>query len=261
MAGPTDYSMTVGVQLLGHFLNTYLYGIVTFQFVVYWNSGYKDPIWLKSLMIALFVMDTVHSCVAVYQAWEMCVLNYANPGYLAFISWTISFTGCANAITSVLSQTFLMHRLYVLTRNKYVVGCAAILSFGALIFGFLCGIRSAMLHEVARFPEVYNVVIAWLTFQITSDIFITCGLTFVLVRSKTGIRSTEKVLNRLIRGAIQTGFFATLFGLGHMLSFLCANDTSLHGFFVYPIGRIYTNTLLDSLNSRKKLRRELRRVS
>ncbi|KAF8875357.1 hypothetical protein CPB85DRAFT_1260079 [Mucidula mucida] len=83
------------------------------------------------------------------------------------------------------------------------------------------------------------------------------SLAFVLVRSRTGTRSTEKVVNRLIRGAVQTGFFATLFALGDTLSFLFANNTALHGFFVYPIGRIYTNTLLDSLNSRKKLRREL----
>ena len=70
---------------------------------------------------------------------------------------------------------------------------------------------------------------------------ITVVLTTIFARSKTGIRRTDSVLNRLIRGTIQTGLFASIFSLGDLLTFLTLPDTNLYGMFAIPIGRIYTN--------------------
>lgn len=62
-----------------------------------------------------------------------------------------------------------------------------------------------------------------------------------LARSRTGYKGTDNVINRLIRGAIQTGLFASLFALGDLFCFLWLRDTNLYAMFAYPLGRIYTN--------------------
>ena len=48
------------------------------------------------------------------------------------------------------------------------------------------------------------------------------------------------MINRLIRGAIQTGVFASIFSLGGLIGFLASPNTNLYGMFAIPIGRVYT---------------------
>ena len=66
-------------------------------------------------------------------------------------------------------------------------------------------------------------------------------LSIVLSRSRTGFRRTDTIVNRLIRGAIQTGLFASMFALADLFSFVLHRDTLLYAMFAYPIGRIYSN--------------------
>ena len=66
-------------------------------------------------------------------------------------------------------------------------------------------------------------------------------LIIVFSRSRTGFRKTGTVLNRLIRGAIQTGLFAGIFSMGDLITFVVLPSTNLYGMFAIPIGRIYTN--------------------
>jgi len=249
-----EFDTTVGVLLLGIMFNTYLYGVVTYQFLVYRNTKFNDPLWLKSIVGVLFAVDTLHSAVAIYAAWQTCVTNYANPSSLAVISWTIPFTAVATSVAAIFTQFFLGHRVYKLTQSKPIVGVIGLFSVIGFVFGVYAGIRSGIIKQVADFAPLNPFVICWLGFQTGADLLITFVLSFVLMRSRTGFRKTDTVINRLIRGAIQTGLFASLFALADLFSFVLHKNTNLYAMFAYPIGRIYTNTLLDTLNSRIELK-------
>ncbi|KAF8167338.1 hypothetical protein B0H34DRAFT_779124 [Crassisporium funariophilum] len=249
-----DFDSTVGVLLIGLFINTYLYGLVTYQFLVYKYTKFNDAPWIKAIVAVLFFTDTAHSAVAVYAAWDMCVTNYGNPASLGLVSWTIPFTACATSVAAIVTQFFLGHRVYKLTKSIPIVAVIGILSFLGFIFGVYAGIRSGIIAEVRFFDPLTPFVICWLGFQTSADLLITGVLSFVLSRSRTGFRKTDTIINRLIRGAIQTGLFASLFALADLFSFVLHRNTNLYAMFAYPIGRIYTNTLLDTLNSRIELK-------
>ncbi|KAH0591132.1 hypothetical protein H2248_001233 [Termitomyces sp. 'cryptogamus'] len=235
------FDTTVGVLLIGLFFNTYLYGLVTYQFMVYFNAKFNDAMWIQVIVITLFVTDTLHSAVAIYAGWETCVTNYANPESLAFVSWTIPFTACATSVAAILTQFFLGHRVWILTKNMAFVVVIGVLSVLGFIFGIYSGIRSGIIREVAHFAPLKPFVICWLGFQTSADLLLTFILSFVLSRSRTGFRKTDTIINRLIRGAIQTGLFASMFALADLFSFVLHGDTNLYAMFAYPIGRIYTN--------------------
>jgi hypothetical protein len=249
-----QFDLVIGVLLIGLFFNTYLYGLVTYQFIVYKNTKFNDRAWIKVVVATLFVVDTIHSAVAVYAAWELCVTNYNNPASLAFVSWTIPFTAVATSVAAIITQFFLGHRVLVLTKSKVIVAVIGILSVLGFVFGTYAGIYSGILHEVAKFGVLGPYVTCWLVFQTSADLFITFTLSFVLARSRTGFRKTDTIINRIIRGAVQTGLFASLFALADMFSFLLHRDTNLYAMFAFPLGRIYTNTLLDTLNARTALK-------
>ncbi|KXN88824.1 hypothetical protein AN958_06693, partial [Leucoagaricus sp. SymC.cos] len=243
-----------GTMLLGLFFNTYLYGLVTYQFLVYKNTKFNDALWIKSVVALLFATDTIHSAVAIYAGWEMCVTNYNNPESLFFVGWTIPFTACATAVAALLTQFFLGHRVLLLTKSKIITGVIGLLSALGFVFGIYAGVRSGIINDARLFKPLEPFVICWLGFQTSADLLITFVLTFVLSRSRTGFRKTDTIINRLIRGAIQTGLFASIFALADLFSFVLHRDTNLYAMFAYPIGRIYTNTLLDTLNARKELK-------
>ncbi|KAL0576890.1 hypothetical protein V5O48_005097 [Marasmius crinis-equi] len=268
-----DFDLVVGVYLLGLFLNTYLFGLVCYQFLVYKNTVFNDPLWIKSFVGVLFFLDTVHSVVEVYDAWQMCVTNYANPASLARVSWVIPFTAATTAVCALLAQSFLAHRVFILTKNKIIVAVIGILSLVGCVGGIVAGIKSGIISEVAKFGPLKPIVVGeclfnphtnlsdlpltQLGFQTAADLLITATLTFVLSRSRTGFRRTDHILNRLIRGAVQTGLFVTIFALGDLISFVVYNQTNMYAFFAFPLGRIYTNTMLDTLNSRQSIKAQL----
>ncbi|KAF9451650.1 hypothetical protein P691DRAFT_698895 [Macrolepiota fuliginosa MF-IS2] len=246
----------VGVLLLGIMFNTYLYGLVTYQFITYYTSKYNDALWIRAIVGCLFFVDTAHSCVAIYAAWETCVTNYTNPAYFATVSWTIPFTACATSVAAFLSQGFLGHRVLILTKSKLLAGVIGVFSFLGFFFGFYAGIYSGILHEVAKFGPLGPFVTCWLTFQTAADVMITVTLIWTLKKARTGFRKTDTIINRLIRGAVQTGLFASIFALCDMFAFQFRRETYLYAMFAYPIGRIYTNTLLDTLNARNSLKQQ-----
>ena len=66
-------------------------------------------------------------------------------------------------------------------------------------------------------------------------------LVIVFSRSRTGVRGTDTILNRFIRGAIQTGLFAGIFSVADLITLVVLPKTSLYAMFTVPIGRIYTS--------------------
>ncbi|KAF8899094.1 hypothetical protein BD779DRAFT_59911 [Infundibulicybe gibba] len=249
-----DFDQSVGLLLMGLFLNTYLYGLVTYQFIVYYNTKFHDPLWIRAVVASLFVLDTVHSGVAVYSGWETCVQNYNNPASLLYVGWTIPFTAAATAAAALITQAFLGHRVFILTKSKPLVSIIGVLAILGFFFGVYCGVYSGQLNDVRLFDPLRKFVTCWLVFQTSADVIITFVLTTVLSRSRTGFRKTDSIINRLIRGAIQTGLFASIFALADLFSFLLDKDSYLYAFFAYPLGRIYTNTLMDTLNARITLK-------
>jgi len=209
------------------------------------------------MVLTLFLIDTVHSISAIYMAWVYCVTNYNNPTAITSALWPYTFTPIATALAALLTQIFLGYRIYRLSSSRILFGIIIVLAIPSFALGMTCGIKAWIIKLLVKLPVLDNLVTAWLAMQVSIDLFITGTLTIILTRSRTGFHKTDTVLNRLIRGAIQTGLFAGIFSLGDLITFLRYPETNLYGMFAIPIGRIYTNTLLDTLLARHDLRLQM----
>ncbi|KAJ7303535.1 hypothetical protein DFH08DRAFT_903969 [Mycena albidolilacea] len=246
------YDTDVGPILLGVFLNTYLYGLVTNQYMNYVNHKFNDPAWIRAIVIIFFVLDTTHSAVGIHEAWDLCVTNFNNPNILGTVGWTIPFTAVAMATSGVVTQVFLIHRVFKLTKKKWLVVFLATSSIGGYVCAWIAAVGGITKEEASSVRKLRQILlsIGWLALFCIVDLLITAILIFVLVHSKTGFRRTDTIINRIIRGAIQTGLFVSMFALGDLFCFIFAPHTGFYMMFAYPLGRIYTNTLLDTLNAR-----------
>ncbi|KIJ62389.1 hypothetical protein HYDPIDRAFT_136040 [Hydnomerulius pinastri MD-312] len=252
-----QYDTTIGTLLIGIFFNTYLYGLVTYQFAAYYRTKFNDRPAIKCMVLFLFLLDTFHSASAIYMAWTYTVTNFDNPAALADAEWPYTFTPIGTALAALVTQIFLGYRIWRLSSSKYLYAIVIVLAIPSFALGMACGIRAWMIKVLSELPSITPMVIAWLAMQVVVDAFITGTLIIILSRSRTGFRKTDTVLNRLIRGAIQTGLFAGIFSMGDLITFVALPTTNLYGMFAIPIGRIYTNTLLDTLLTREELKSQM----
>ena len=66
-------------------------------------------------------------------------------------------------------------------------------------------------------------------------------LIVIFSRSRTGFRKTDTIINRFIRGAIQTSLLSSIFSLCNLITFILFPDMNFYAMFAFPVGRIYTN--------------------
>jgi len=256
-AAAVNYGPTVGVLLLGIFFNIYLYGLVTYQFISYYRAQFSDKFIIKFMVLFLFLLDTFHSAAEIWMAWFYVVENYDNPPALLIGAWPLTFTPIGNSLASFITQLYLGWRIWQLSKSNILGGVLFMFALAAFIMGVYCGVASWEIAYIPNFDAINNEVAGWLSLQVVTDTLVTGSLGSILYRSRTGFKKTDSVINRLIRGAVQTGLFAVIFSLGDLVTFLKFPTTNLFGMFAVPIGRIYTNTLLDTLLSRQQLRSQL----
>ncbi|KAF8637858.1 hypothetical protein AX17_002484 [Amanita inopinata Kibby_2008] len=131
------------------------------------------------------------------------------------------------------------------------------MALAAFATGVAYGVRSWIIKDLDKLATLDSLVICWLALQTAVDLLIAGVLSFALYRSRTKIRRTNKVVYRLIRTAIQTGVFSTIFAMGYLVAFLVSPEANFDMLFGFPFGCVYTLTFMDNLIIREGLKEML----
>ncbi|KAJ7452738.1 hypothetical protein B0H11DRAFT_283318 [Mycena galericulata] len=249
-----DFDNTIGFILAGVLLNTLLAGVVASQFSTYWSSKFDDSLWVRLGVLGLFIINATEVATVLYMVWFYCVSNFNNPDVIATSLWPgVPFTALTTAVIALMNQAFQTYRIYKFTDSKILVGVLAAAAIATWGLGFAAAVQSWIFSELAKLATLRPIVEANLALQTAIDVAISVILSISFSRTKTSFRSTNRVLDSLIRGAVHSGVFTSLFALGTLLSFRYAPNTYMIAIFALPIGRVYTHTLLDHLIGREKL--------
>ncbi|KAL0580660.1 hypothetical protein V5O48_001390 [Marasmius crinis-equi] len=249
MQGPAEVAH--GPMFIGFLMNVVLYGIMITQVYLYFASYKRDKTWMKffNQVLLLFLCDTVNSIFDAVYLYASLILHFADVEYLGKANWVFATDPVMTAIIAILVQGFFAWRIKVLTGNNWLVSTVLLSSLA----GFLGGVITSF--EVGRTPEFVNfrdfkwAVIMWLVGACCSDILITVILVWHLRSHKTGFRASDDVVDRIIRLTVQTGFVTAVCAIIDLVLFLI-DPTGLHLIFNFPLSKLYTNSLMSSLNSR-----------
>ncbi|KAF8193682.1 hypothetical protein BJ912DRAFT_901458 [Pholiota molesta] len=260
-AFPDDFRLVVGPLLIGTVLNAFLYGICLLQFVHYWeHSKMTDTIVIKLLVNWTFWLDTFHTCSLLYMLWVYVVENFNNPQYLLTALWPFSATPIVTSLTSFPIQIYLSWRIRQLSQSKRVFLVLCVLSTGQAAAGIACSASAFTNSNLATYSRLIPFVDAWQILAVVTDLSITFFLWGYLSKSRTGQRRSDNVISRIIYSSIETAAVGAVFCIMDLITFTAFPDTNFHVIFAFPMGRIYTNILLRTLNSRSSLRAEFERT-
>ncbi|CAE6489037.1 unnamed protein product [Rhizoctonia solani] len=241
--------LLLGPILLGTIVNIWLYGIMVTQTTMYYVAFPRDHKWIKILVGYMFVVDTLNSIFDIGLVWKYTITLFGDTRGILVSSWWFNVEPVMTVMISSSTQTFFAWRIAKLTGHAWMGWAIAFSSFIQFAAGLGSTIGAFIVQDFARFQELKAAVITWLGLSALTDIVITCILSWYLHTHRTGFSKTDDIITRLVRLTVQTGLVTTLWATTDLILYLGWSH-NLHLFFQLPLCKLYTNSLMSTLNSR-----------
>ncbi|KAF8843433.1 hypothetical protein BDN67DRAFT_160151 [Paxillus ammoniavirescens] len=258
-AAGTNLGTTWGSVLAGVFISLVFYGIAILQTFIYYERYPKDKVILKSLVAFVFVLDTLHTFFISVGVWQCFVLHFGDDTFLLYIHPRPLLI--AVVVTSAISssvQCFFIYRIWSLARNRFKWAFPVVLIpfvVAQLVLGafYTVTLMNASAAKISG-PLPMRIGNGLDGLATAVDITITIALCALLIMGRTGFEGTDRMIRRLIFISVNTGLSSALFAfLSVILQVIYPNDLIFTAFY-YPLGTVYCNTLLASLNARSYAR-------
>ncbi|KAJ6456505.1 hypothetical protein C8R45DRAFT_1034710 [Mycena sanguinolenta] len=251
MTGP-GVELLFGPLLIGVILSTLAYGIMSVQMLSYYQTYKRDARWIRYFMLYLFCAETVNLLIEIGIIYEPLIVRYG--AQRAHIISPILLPGDAVSIvaSSTPVQLFTAWRISVITGSivlPLLISLLSVISFGG---GMLVTVFVSLRNEFREFTSFSGAIIVWLVSSALCDVLITAVLTYSLTTRKTGFSSVDGQINRIIRLTVQTGAITAVAALADVILFLAFPATTLNFIPDFPLSKLYTISLLSTLNARAR---------
>ncbi|KAJ8692918.1 hypothetical protein PTI98_010183 [Pleurotus ostreatus] len=255
MSGPLTDSF--GAMLVGALITMMMYGITNLQTYFYYYAYPKDPLRLKLLVTALWVLDTLHVILMGHALYYYLIKSYGIPSQLEEGTSTLFTSVAVNVLMAFVVQWFFSVRIFQLRTGKITL-CLAIATaffvFAHFCFGIEMVILSFVKKRFDRLSELnYIAALPFAVAAILSDVLVAASLCYLLGSTKTDFDDTRNILNKLIIWSINRCVLTSAVAIIETIVFVAVPHSLYYFAFDFIIGKLYVNSLLAAFNSRKSL--------
>ncbi|KAF4601458.1 hypothetical protein EYR38_006111 [Pleurotus pulmonarius] len=252
----SNVAVTLGIIEVGVSVSVFLFGLSTIQVYSYHSRFPNDPVKLKLFVYLVWLLELGHVICTLDYFWAVSIVQYGHPEMIlgrAPPSMPALFilTGCV--ATSV--QMFFADRVRRVSGKLFwVVACwgLSILRFALSVT--ICVVLTRV--SLADFAADWKwlVTSSWVS-GAAVDTLITVLLFYDLFKKrKSAFRKTAKLIDRLILTTIETGLLTSVLTLVSGLSFEVVSGTFAWFALYLCIARVFSNSLLATLNTRLTIR-------
>ncbi|KAK7034607.1 hypothetical protein VNI00_012239 [Paramarasmius palmivorus] len=220
------------------------------QVMVYYQAYKKDALWLRLFILYLVIAETANSALDMTMMYELLIQQWGSPDATIYLPRLL----CADPILTVLISTpiqiFIAYRIRIISQLVWIPVIVCLLALVSLGGGLWTAATVKIVKVFARKPELHTPALTWLVTSAIVDVMITSSLYWSLTRRKTGFKSTDDSINRIIRLTVQTGLVTAVFALLDVICFLTVPRTTINFIWDFALSKLYTNALLSTLNAR-----------
>ncbi|KAF5350316.1 hypothetical protein D9758_012808 [Tetrapyrgos nigripes] len=275
---PVSHDTILGIApvFIGALISYLLMGTLIVQLYIYYMSAPNDRLVVKFTVYLVFVLDLVSTVATTDSVWLMLISGWGRFEYLHLVDWGFTTTPLWNSLSSAVVQVFFGWRVWMLgshnSINKFekkfwrvMTVLILMVSVIQVVGAVVSTARFFPINDLAFVSIVFPSTATWLAASATADVMITVCMTVLLRRAiaRSRIehfshitRQTDLFLTRIIRSTIETAAITAGAAILELILFFRLPNTGLHIAIALILSKLYTNTLLASLNSRAYFRRE-----
>lgn len=263
----------IGPYLIGNLLNYGLMGVLVVQVYFFTLSFPKDRTALKLLVYLVLCLEIAQTYLATYYAWDILVVGWGDVPHIAKPNWSVRTQPPMAGSVSFLVQCFFAWRIWALgaRRPVFLPMIIAILltALTSYIMSFCFAIKPADKYPVDASVYYETSFMIWLPCNIICDLLITTTLVTLVhadtdiipvidhahcpqLRSKSneGFAFVRHIVHLAMRRALETAALTCGLAIAELVLYLTSWRTSYWCLLMIISRKIYSNSLLASLNSR-----------
>ncbi|KAI0766216.1 hypothetical protein BD413DRAFT_615364 [Trametes elegans] len=257
MSTAVDLRPTAGAALIGVFISTAMYGLTTFQMYHYYQLSWRvDSWWIKAYVFYVWCLETLHAFLCCAFVYRFAIINFGNYAAFAVTSKSDDVVTGVTGLIMLSVHLFYVRRLWILSdKNILLVGLVTLLAFGHFALEMVV---MAVTFKFPQFTEFHRVTAYYtgsLALAAADDIIIAVSLCYLLYTRRTGIRSTDTLVNRIITYSVMTGAVTSVIDLAILICFITMPNNLVYlGLYDFA-PNLYANSLLAMLNARDALQK------
>ncbi|KAJ6449070.1 hypothetical protein C8R45DRAFT_884145, partial [Mycena sanguinolenta] len=191
-----------------------LQGVIFAQFAHYTALYKKDIFLLRAFVWGLLFLTTLKSAQGLGVMWSQNVEHFTDvEGAVGLFqtTWFMQINVSFVAVIGFYVQMFFCHRLWVISKNIYMVGLIVVLFVFALLSAFVSVVRTSHLGSLScPLISKLSTVSIHLGTVVAGDLLLTGSIVYFLVQhSKEALPATVGMMNALLKLTIQSAAPAT----------------------------------------------------
>jgi len=214
------------------------------------------------MVIGVLLLDLTHASLMCASTWDYLILHFGDEDIMDKIPIALGLTVAFTATITFLAQLFFAHRVYRLSRNNwYITAPLVMLSFGRLSAAIVSTTEMGRLKSFHGFVEHYGYVFTLgLSMACTADICITASMCYFLQMSRTGFGMMDHVIDTIMLYTFNNGALTSVTTVISMICWLTMPGNLIFLGLHFTISKLYANSLLATLNSRRLIRKQRAKV-
>ncbi|KAJ7203560.1 hypothetical protein GGX14DRAFT_570004 [Mycena pura] len=253
-----DIAPSDGSLLIGTFFAIFFQGMLTVQAYVYYESFPNDPMKLKSLVALVWTIDLVHLIVICSGIYADLVTNWGNIEAIATTIEAFIIHILFVGVAAILCQGFFIYRVFVFSKKNWLLsGLLSLAALANLGLAVWLIVRLNRDRSVAALSTIGPTTIPMFSIGAGVDVAIAILMVYYLQQGRTGFARTDFVVKKIIQYVVSTSLATSLLALGSIVAYAINPNHSAYIAIHFSLGRMYTNALLATLNSRRQLRSHL----
>ncbi|KAI0043791.1 hypothetical protein FA95DRAFT_1609083 [Auriscalpium vulgare] len=248
---------TLGPILLGSLLSVMLSTVVAVQTFFYFRVYPNDLLRLKLIVCTVWALDAAHAALMCTATWDYLIVNFGNDAAADHIPLTIALTVALTATITFVVHIFFAHRVLRLSKNNWWLTTPLFaLAFGRLGAALVSTVEMGKLKSFRAFTDDYGYVFTFgLSQSCALDIFITAAMGYYLHTSRTGFGGRmDRVIDMIMIYTFNNGALTCVTTVVSLICWLSMPRNLVFLGLHFAISKLYANSLLATLNSRRSLR-------
>ncbi|KAJ7779322.1 hypothetical protein DFH07DRAFT_794694 [Mycena maculata] len=255
----TDVARTLGALLIGGSIALVLSGIVTVQCIVYFKLYPNESLRWNLMVAAVWILDLLHSAFIVTSLFDYFIKFFGDRSRIEYIPWYVGLSVVVTAIQTLIFHWYFAYKIHQSSeRNWWITGPIVLLAFLRLFAASASTTEMIRLHRYSAFTQKYPgwIFTTGLSLSAGVDILITGWLCYFLqkMRRRTASTIMAQVVNTLTLYTLENGFLTCVTTTATLICWLAMPRNLVFLGLHFVIGKLYANSLLISLNTRKELR-------